>query len=269
MFVKFCLTLSDMNDMVGSSNSGGKSLTDAAKPYAVVAVALAIFTVVMVPRAQAALVTEANAPTGALAVVVPAVDAFENSFSNYQKCLGEPTIVFEDLPGRKGEYRVGLSTVALNPNRSVDDMAQVVVHELAHHLMIECGIDRDQSFQEAFYASQGIPLTRGWYDYSGGWSATPAEQFSEAVSLIVLGTNTGRITISKAPAELVGNLAGPMAGSAVFVPKRAVGREVRSATGQSGLTANLGAGASVELNFAQLSRRTSLGPAVGLAGRLR
>lgn len=255
--------------MVGSSNSGGASLTDAAKSYAVVAVALATFTVVMVPQAQAGLVTETNAPTGAIAVVVPAVGAFESSFSNYQQCLGEPTIVFEDLPGRKGEYRVGLSTVALNPHRSVDDMAQVVVHELAHHLMVECGIDQDESFQQAFYASQGIPRGRGWYDYSDGWSATPAEQFSEAVSLIVLGTNTGRITISKAAAELVRDLAGPLAGSSVFVPKRSVGREVRSASGQSGLATNLGAEDSVELKFEQPSRRTSLEPAGGLAGRLR
>lgn len=250
-------------------NLGGKSLIGAARQYTVVAVTLAMFVAVMVPDAGAAFVMEVNAPTGAMAVVVPAVDAFENSFSKYQGCLGEPTIVFEDLPGRKGEYRVGLSTVALNPNRSVDDMAQVVVHELAHHLMIECGIDQDKSFQEAFYASQGIPLGRGWYDYSGGWSATPAEQFSEAISLTVLGTNTGRIGISKAAAELVADLASPVVGSSVFVPKRAVGREVRSTSSQSAFAATIEAGATVESDFSQLARRTSLGPAVGLAGRMR
>jgi len=234
----------------------------------VVAATLALFMAVMAPGVGAALVTEANAPTGAMAVVVPAVDAFEVSFSKYRGCLGEPTIVFEDLPGRKGEYRVGLSTVALNPNRSVDDMAQVVVHELAHHLMIECGIDQDKPFQDAFYASQGIPLGRGWYDYSDGWSATPAEQFSEAVSLTVLGTNTGRIAISQAAAELVQGLAGPVAGSSVFVPKRAAGREVRSPSSHTAAAAAY-AGAFVESEFSQLARRTSLGPAVGLAGRLR
>lgn len=234
-----------------------------------VAATLALFMAVMVPGVGAALVTEANAPTGAMAVVVPAVDAFETSFSKYRGCLGEPTIVFEDLPGRKGEYRVGLSTVALNPNRSVDDMAQVVVHELAHHLMIECGIDQDKPFQEAFYASQGIPLGRGWYDYSDGWSATPAEQFSEAVSLTVLGTNTGRIGISQAAAELVQGLASPVAGSSVFVSKRAAGREVRSPWGHTAAAAAAGAGAFVESNISLLARRTSLGPAVGLAGRMR
>ena len=222
-----------------------------------------------VPDIGADFVVEANAPTGAMAVVVPAVDAFGSSFSKYRGCLGEPTIVFEDLPGRKGEYRVGLSTVALNPHRPVHDMAQVVVHELAHHLMIECGIDQDKTFQEAFYASQGIPLGLGWYDYSDGWSATPAEQFSEAVSLTVLGTNTGRIAISKAAAELVQGLAGPAGGPSVLVPKRAAGREVRSTSSQSVLTATVEAGASVELDFSPLARRTSLGPAVGLAGRMR
>ena len=258
-----------MHDMVGSLKFGGESLTRAARRYTVVAVGLAVFMAVMVPGADAAIVTEANAPTGAMAVVLPAVAAFEGSFSKYQGCLGEPTIVFEDLPGRKGEYRVGLSTVALNPNRSVDDMAQVVVHELAHHLMIECGIDQDKSFQEAFYASQGIPLGRGWYDYSGGWSATPAEQFSEAVSLMVLGTNTGRIGISKTAAELVRDLASPVVGSSVFVPKRAVGREVRSTSSQSAFAATIEAGASVESEFSQFARRTLLGPAVGLAGRIK
>ncbi|MDH5420263.1 MAG: hypothetical protein OEY55_00505 [Acidimicrobiia bacterium] len=168
-----------MNDMVGSSNSGAESLTDATMPYAVIAEAVVVFTAMMAPQAHAALVTEATAPTGAMAVVVPAVNAFENSFSNYQKCLGEPTVVFEDLPGRKGEFPVGLSTVALNPEHSVDGVAQVVVHGLANHLMVESGIDHDKAFQDAFYASQGIPLGRGWYDYSGGWPATPAEQFSE------------------------------------------------------------------------------------------
>jgi len=258
-----------MSVMVGSSTFGGQFLSGAARRYTIIVATLALSMAVGVPDVGAAYVVEAHAPSGAMAVVLPAVDAFGSSFSQYQGCLGEPTIVFEDLPGRKGEYRVGLSTVALNPHRPVADMGQVVVHELAHHLMIECGIDQDKTFQEAFYASQGIPPGRGWYDYSDGWSATPAEQFSEAVSLTVLGTNTGRIRISKAAAELVRDLAGSVAGSSVFVPKRAVGRELRSASSQSALAATFEAGASVGLDFLPFARRTSLGPAVGLAGRMR
>lgn len=86
---------------------------------------------------------------------------------------------------------------------------------------------------------------------------------------MVLGTNTGRITISKAAAELVREMSGSMAGSSVFVPKRADGREMRSASGQSGTGTNPGAGAPMELKFVEQSRRTSLAPAVGLVGRLR
>ncbi len=255
--------------MVGSSTFGGQSLTGAARRYTVIAATVALFMAVGGPDVGAAFVMEANAPTGAMAVVVPAVDAFGSSFSRYQWCLGEPTIVFEDLPGRKGEYRVGLSTVALNPHRRVNDMAQVVVHELAHHLMIECEIDQDKAFKEAFYASQGIPLGRGWYDYADGWSATPAEQFSEAVSLMVLGTNTGRIGISEAAAELVRDLAGPDVGPSGFVPNRAAGREVRSTASQSRFAASVEAGTAVELDFSLLARPTSLGQVVGLAGRMR
>lgn len=258
-----------MCDMVGSSTLGGTFQIGKVRRYAFVAAMLALFMAVTAPDAGAAVVSEANAPSGAMTVVVPAVDSFESYFWKFAACLGEPTIVFEDLPGRKGEYRVGLSTVALNPNRSVAEMPQVVVHELGHHLMVVCGIDQDRSFQEAFYASQGIPLGRGWYDYSNGWSATPAEQFSEAVSLIVLGTNTDRIGLSKAAVDLVRDLAGPVAGSSVFVPMRAVGWEVRSASSHSALAATREVKASAELEFSRLTRRLSLGPAVGLAGRMR
>jgi hypothetical protein len=216
--------------------------------------------------ALAADVSEAGAPEGAIAVVVPAVEAFEEVFAAFDACLGQPTILFENLPGRKGEYRVGLSTVALNPNRPVDGMAQVVVHELAHHLMIACGLDRDPAFRESFYLSQGLSLDRGWYDYSEGWSATPAEQFAEVATRYVLGMSGDRIRVESAALAVVAELAGPVTTTARWSPKASatevVNRE-HSRTFNAALTA-----LAVETQSMQIlpMGRPSLGAAIGLSG---
>lgn len=235
----------------------------------VIGLMIGLFSTIAVAGADAASVSDANAPTGALGVVRPAVDAFEVAFAPLAPCFGDPTILFEDLPGRKGEYRVGSSTVAINPNRVVSDMDQVVVHELAHHLMIACNIDSDRLFQQAFYASQGVPSSIGWYDYSDGWAATPAEQFAEAVSQVVLSTNDGRINIAPASVDLVRGLAANTSDSPDFVPKQA-------ATGMQGpASKRLSYGATTEqtltvaFEIPRLTWRPSVGAAVGLAGRVR
>lgn len=171
--------------------------------------AIGVLFAFQVQPAQAAEINSANTSSAAIEKIEPAVTAFENTFSALSGCLGSPTIIFENLQGRKGEYRVGTSTIAINPNRSIDDMPAVVVHELGHHLMIECSIDRDVEFRESFYAAQGIADSRSWYDTSDGWEATPAEQFSEAVSLYVLGEKGSRVAISDEALDLIGMLAHP------------------------------------------------------------
>jgi hypothetical protein len=112
-------------------------------------------------------------------------------------------VIFEDLPGRKGEYRTASGTVVVNPNREVSSMTYTVIHELAHHATISCGVHRDGVLTEAFYAAQQLPGERGWFDGSAGWSGTPAEQFAEGVVLVVLGSNDGRISLSSAAVDVV------------------------------------------------------------------
>ena len=212
-------------------------------------------------RAQATTVAEYGEPTGALEIVLPAVNAFDRAFETFSGCLGEPTVLFEDLPGRKGEYRVGISTIALNPNRATQGMDQVVVHELAHHLMISCEIDKNTSFRDAFYASQGIPPTRGWYDYSAGWSEAPAEQFAEAVSLYVLSRNTNRIVIQSATLTEVAELALPAVVVSQWVPKAAADKSFESAANRMRLTSRSMVEAGTLLGLP--SRTRFLGTALG------
>ncbi len=254
--------------MVGNKIIARSSRIGSVRKSLVLGATVAMFSTMAVSGADAAYVADANAPAGALAVVLPAVDAFETSFRPLASCLGNPTILFEDLPGRRGEYRVGSSTVAVNPNRVVADMAQVVVHELAHHLMIACKIDSDQQFQKAFYASQGIPESIGWYDYSDGWAATPAEQFAEAVSQMVLSTSTGRINIAPPSVDLVRGLAGETSDPSIFVPKRAATGTQRSTSNRDSYSAITEQTLRVALEIPGPTRRTSLGGAVGLAGRV-
>ena len=171
--------------------------------------AIGVLFAFQVQPAQAAEINSANTTSAAVEKIEPAVTAFENTFSTLSGCLGSPTIIFENLQGRKGEYRVGTSTIAINPNRSIDDMPAVVVHELGHHLFIECSIDRDSQFRESFYAAQGITDTRSWYDSSAGWAATPAEQFSEAVALYVLGAKGSSMAISDEALDLIAAIGRP------------------------------------------------------------
>lgn len=216
--------------------------------------------------ALAANVTEVGAPVGALAVVAPAVEVFEEVFVEFDACLGEPTILFEDLPGRRGEYRVGLSTVALNPNRPIAGMAQTVVHELAHHLMVACGLDKNPAFRESFYAAQGLPPERGWYDYSHGWSATPAEQFAEVVTRYVLGASGDRVLVKADALLLVAGLAEPVLAEARWLPKASATKEENLEHSRTFGVALSAAGIETQPMQTLPMSRSSLGASIGLFG---
>jgi hypothetical protein len=58
---------------------------------------------------------------------------------------------------------------------------EVVVHEVAHHLDATCG--RVDNVRNQFLATQGS--TSPWHS-GPSWEETPAEQFAEAVTLVVL-----------------------------------------------------------------------------------
>ena len=138
----------------------------------------------------------ANGSPDAVATVESAIRTFESTFSARAGCIGSASVIFEVLSGRKGEYRTAEAVVAVNPDREVSSMAATIYHELGHHLMLTCRAYRDSDFTEAFFAAQGIPSDRGWFDAGAGWSGIPAEHFAEAAVKIVQGSTDGRIPVS-------------------------------------------------------------------------
>jgi hypothetical protein len=154
-------------------------------------------------RAQAQVVSIAasGASPKPLATVQAAVSAFEESVGGIG-CVGPAQVVFERIKWR-GEYRTTTATVAINPNRAAKSLTYTTVHELSHHAMISCGLYEDASFTTAFYESQGLPAERGWFDYSAGWAATPAEQFADALAFVITGHRDARIRLSSGTVTLV------------------------------------------------------------------
>lgn len=145
----------------------------------------------------------AGASPEAVAIVESAINTFESAFAARAGCIGSASVIFEVLSGRKGEYRTAEAVVAVNPDREVSSMAATIYHELGHHLMLTCRAYRDSDFTEAFFAAQGIPSDRGWFDAGAGWSGIPAEHFAEAAVMIVQGTSDGRIPVSAGAVDVV------------------------------------------------------------------
>jgi len=168
-----------------------------------ISILAAVWIMVSAPQsALAAQISTSNAPTGAIDAIRPVAAAFEATLMPQNDCLTEASVTFEDLSGRLGEYR-GNGSIVINPNRPVDSMPATLAHELGHHFMLACSIQTDSGFKERFYAAQSLSLSRGWFDFSQGWSATPAEQFAEAVALYTTGYSDGRIGISAAALDLI------------------------------------------------------------------
>lgn len=127
-------------------------------------------------------------------------------------CSSGASIVFEQLDGRRGEYRTRSATVVVDPTDDIAGMAQIVIHELSHHTFLACGVFADAEFTEAFYAAQGLPAGRDWFDYSAGWGATPAEHFAEAMAVTISGSGQGGIAVG---AETKAIIARWLSGAAV------------------------------------------------------
>lgn len=144
-----------------------------------------------------------GAPAGGAAVVASAVDAWERAFAGRRECIEPASVGFERMSGRRGEYRTQERRVVLNPNRAVRTMGYTVIHELSHHAMISCELWLDEGFTAAFFAAQGIPADRSWYDYSAGWGQAPSEQFAEAAVLVVQGWSNGSAPVTPAGVDVV------------------------------------------------------------------
>lgn len=139
--------------------------------------------------------------------VVQTVDAaaarWWQSLSGRSGCVSAVSVVFEDLPARKGEYRTRAAAVVIDTGVPVSELARVAVHELAHHAFVSCGAYGDRDLKSAFYAAVGIPSDREWFDYTAGWSATPAELFAEAVTVVVEGASAHGLALNQAGVDVV------------------------------------------------------------------
>jgi len=155
--------------------------------------------------------------TGVEAIVTSAYDQWYGSLGIRQDCSSSVSIIFEEIDGRRGEYRTRTQQVVIDPTDSIDGMGSIVIHELSHHTFLACGAFADEDFTSAFYASQGLPEGRDWFDYAAGWSTTPAEHFAEAMAITIYGSGEGGIPVGSETTALISRwLAGaPVAPPAV------------------------------------------------------
>ena len=143
------------------------------------------------------------APTEVETVVDAAHDQWYDSLGVRQGCSASVSIVYETIDGRRGEYRTRTGEVVIDPGDSLRGMGAIVVHELSHHTFLACGAFADQDFKNAFYAAQGLPEDRDWFDYAAGWSATPAEHFAEAMAITIYGSGEGGISVGAETTALI------------------------------------------------------------------
>lgn len=144
-----------------------------------------------------------SVPSATQSVVDAAYAEWQSGLGIQRECSSGVTFVFEELDGRRGEYRTGSAVVAIDPTDDISGMGSIVVHELSHHTFLACGAFADAEFTAAFYAAQGIPAGRDWFDYSGGWAATPAEHFAEAMAVTITGSGEGGIAVSAETHEIL------------------------------------------------------------------
>lgn len=137
------------------------------------------------------------------AIVTSAYDEWNDSLGVRQDCSSSVTLTYEEIDGRRGEYRTSTGQVAIDPTDSLDGMGAIVIHELSHHTFLACGAFADEDFTAAFYTAQGLPEDRDWFDYAAGWSATPAEHFAEAMATAIHGSGEGGIPITAETITLV------------------------------------------------------------------
>ncbi len=142
-------------------------------------------------------------PAEVEALVASAYDEWYDALGFRQSCSSTVTIVYEEIDGRRGEYRTKTAQVVIDPTDSLDGLEAIVIHELSHHTFLACGVFADDDFTAAFYASQGLPEDRDWFDYAAGWSATPAEHFAEAVAFTIHGKGEGGIPVAEETTALV------------------------------------------------------------------
>ncbi|MDJ0953275.1 MAG: hypothetical protein QNJ81_06310 [Acidimicrobiia bacterium] len=172
---------------------------------------------------SSAFASSPSVPASVESTVDAAYAEWYDSLGVRKGCSAGVTIVYEPLSGRRGEYRTRTAEVVIDPNDSQDGLGAIAVHELSHHTFLACGAFADNDFKDAFYAAQGLPEDRDWFDYAAGWSATPAEHFAEAMAITIYGSGEGGISVGEETSTLISRwLAGapsaPPAGSVDPIP---------------------------------------------------
>lgn len=159
-------------------------------------VVAALLFAAAIPAGATVTVDATNATPGAAASAEYGASLWQSALSSRGGCLGAASITFGHLSGRKGEYDTRTGVVTIDPDVSAEEVVTVVIHELAHHAHLRCGAYANQEFTRAFYGAQGIPADRAWFDYSAGWSATPAEIFAEAVTMVVTNSTAHGVGVT-------------------------------------------------------------------------
>jgi hypothetical protein len=159
-------------------------------------VVAALLLAAAIPAGATVTVDTTNATPGAAASAEYGASLWQSALSSRGGCLGAASITFGHLSGRKGEYDTRTGVVTIDPDVSPEEVVTVVIHELAHHAHLRCGAYANQEFTSALYAAQGIPVERAWFDYSAGWSATPAEIFAEAVTMVVTNSTAHGVAVT-------------------------------------------------------------------------
>ncbi len=129
-------------------------------------------------------------------VIAQAYQQWWDALGPRQGCASGVTITLEELPSRRGEYRVATQQVVIDPSGDVATLPGIVIHELSHHAFLSCGAFADENLTEAFLSAQQLPLDRDWFDYSAGWEQAPVEHFAEAMSTSILGADSTSLRVS-------------------------------------------------------------------------
>lgn len=159
-------------------------------------VVAALLFAAAIPAGATVTVDATNATPGAAASAEYGASLWQSALSSRGGCLGAASITFGHLSGRKGEYDTRTGVVTIDPDVSPEEVVTVVIHELAHHAHLRCGAYANQEFTRAFYLAQGLPTDRAWFDYSAGWSATPAEIFAEALTMVVTNSTAHGVAVT-------------------------------------------------------------------------
>jgi hypothetical protein len=149
-----------------------------------------------IPAGATVTVDATNATPGAAASAEYGASLWQSALSSRGGCPGAASITFGHLSGRKGEYDTRTGVVTIDPDVSPEEVVSVAIHELAHHAHLRCGAYANQEFTRAFFLAQDLPAGRAWFDYSAGWSATPAEIFAEAVTMVVTNSSAHGVAVT-------------------------------------------------------------------------